>query len=233
MYFSKKDFLWGSLCFLFSVVFFCIAIPVSAFDADLETSIEKIDNTIPTNETINEENEETEEKSSNIKIIDLDSRDYSLLVSSVFSKYKKEEQEGAVEFLKHLDQYRFKIYQIIKRNEDLVKALEGFLSEVSEEEKQKYTEKIIKIKIDTEEQHKGIYPFVTDGAFLYDSLRLKYGLYKGLFSFIEKNVHSQRKEELDYIKTESLNTRSEISLVFTQLNKKVILNINEKEESSR
>ena len=126
-------------------------------------------------------------------VLSIADKDYSVLLSSLFGKVKKRVPEGAYNYTQDIDEYRARIAQGIKENNELTKILYTLIEYFPEKLKNGYQEEIDQHAIEAERLKMVIFPYKESDATLSDAVVQKYNLYT---SFTEWLLHHINKAVL-------------------------------------
>ena len=152
-------------------------------------------------------------------VISITNKDYGVLLSSLFGKVGKRVPEGAYNYTQDVDEYRARVAQGIKENNELTKILYTLIEYFPEKLKDGYQEEIDKYAIEAERLKMVIFPYIESDATLSDAVVEKYNLYT---SFTEWLLHHINKSsvisELNEIQEQSYALRKEIALLYIKIN---------------
>ena len=152
-------------------------------------------------------------------VISITDKDYSVLLSSLFGKVRRTVPEGAYNYAQDVDEYRARIAQGIKENNELTQILYTLIEKFPNKLKDGYQEEIDQHTIEAERLKIAIFPYIESDATLSYAIVEKYGLYT---SFTEWLLHHINKTsiigELNEIQRRSYALRKEIALLYIKIN---------------
>lgn len=152
-------------------------------------------------------------------IISIAEKDYSVLLSSLFGKVRKQVPEGAYNYIQDIDEYRARIAQGIKENNELTQILYTLIEKFPKKLKDGYQEEIDQHNAEAERLKIAIFPHIENDATLSYAVVEKYNLYT---SFTEWLLHHINRKsiisDLNEIQAESYALRKEIALLYTKIN---------------
>lgn len=152
-------------------------------------------------------------------IISIADKEYSVLISSLFGKVKKRVPEGAHDYARDVDEYRARIAQGIKENNELTKILHTLIENFPTKLKNGYQEEIDQHALEAERLKVAVFPYIESDAPLSYAIVQKYGLYT---SFTEWLLHHLNQKSiisnLNEIQEQSYALRREIALLFVKIN---------------
>lgn len=152
-------------------------------------------------------------------IISIAEKDYSVLLSSLFGKVRKQVPEGAYAYIRDVDEYRARIAQGIRENNELTQTLYTLIEKFPKKLENGYREEIDQHNAEAERLKLAIFPHIENDATLSYAVVEKYNLYT---SFTEWLLHHiNRKDiisDMHEIQAESYALRKEIALLYTKIN---------------
>ena len=152
-------------------------------------------------------------------IISIVGKDYSVLLSSLFGKVRKQVPEGAYSYVQDVDEYRVRIAQGIRENNELTQILYTLIEKFPKKLENGYREEIDQHNAEAERLKMAIFPHVENDATLSYAVVEKYNLYT---SFTEWLLHHINKKStistLNEIQAESYALRKEIALLYAKIN---------------
>ncbi|MCY4577307.1 MAG: hypothetical protein OXB96_02680 [Candidatus Kaiserbacteria bacterium] len=152
-------------------------------------------------------------------VISIANKDYSVLLSSLFGKVRKRVPEGAHNYIRDIDEYRARIAQGVKENNELTKILHALIEHFPEKLKSGYQEEINHHEVEAERLKIAIFPYIENDATLSYAVVEKYNLYT---SFTEWLLHHINKSsvvgDLNEIQGQSYALRKEIALLYIKIN---------------
>ncbi len=152
-------------------------------------------------------------------IISIAEKDYNVLLSSLFGKVRKQVPEGAYNYIQDVDEYRVRIAQGIRENNELTQILYTLIEKFPKKLENGYREEIDQHNTEAERLKIAIFPHIENDATLSYAVVEKYNLYT---SFTEWLLHHINRKgiisDLNEIQEESYALRKEIALLYTKIN---------------
>ena len=152
-------------------------------------------------------------------IISIAGKDYSVLLSSLFGKVKKQVPEGAHDYIQDVDEYRARIAQGIRENNELTQILYTLIEKFPKKLEDGYREEIDQHNTEAEKLKIAIFPHIENDATLSYAVVEKYNLYTSFTDWLLHHIN--RKSiigDLNEIQAESYALRKEIALLYTKIN---------------
>ena len=151
-------------------------------------------------------------------VISIADKEYDVLLSSLFGKVRKQVPEGAYAYIQDIDEYRARIAQGIKENNDLTQILYTLIEKFPKKMEQGYREEIDQHAVEAERLKVAIFPYIESDAALSYAVVEKYDLYT---SFTEWLIHYINKKntisELNDLQEQSYLLRKEIALLYIKI----------------
>ena len=152
-------------------------------------------------------------------VISIAGKDYNVLLSSLFGKMQKQVPEGAYDYIQDVDEYRARIAQGIKENNELTEILYTLIEKFPKKLESGYREEIDQHNTEAERLKVAIFPHIENDATLSYAVVEKYNLYT---SFTEWLLHHINRKsiigDLNEIQADSFMLRKEIALLYTKIN---------------
>ena len=152
-------------------------------------------------------------------IISIADKGYGVLLSSLFGKVGKKVPEGAHDYIRDIDEYRVRIAQGIKENNEMTQILYTLIENFPKKLADGYREEIDEKKMRAERLKIDVFPYIESDAALSYAVVEKYGLFT---SFTEWLVYYINKKsivgELNKVQKKSYTLRKEIALLYIKIN---------------
>ena len=152
-------------------------------------------------------------------VISIANKDYSVLLSSLFGKVRKSVPEGAYTYIQDIDEYRARIAQGIKENNELTQILYTLIEKFPKKLESGYREEIDEHKIEAERLKMDIFPHIESDASLSYAVVEKYGLHTSFTEWLVYRINQKSIiNELNKIQEKSYALRKEIALLYIKVN---------------
>ena len=157
--------------------------------------------------------------SDNQLIISIEGKDYSVLLSALFGKVGEQVPEGAYDYIQDVDEYRVRIAQGIRENNDLTEILYTLIEKFPKKLESGYREEIDQHNAEAERLKIAIFPHIENDAVLSYAVVEKYGLYTSFTEWLLYHINKNSViSDLNEIQAESYALRKEIALLYTKIN---------------
>ncbi len=160
----------------------------------------------------------------NTTIVNIEERDYNVLLSALFGRIDAAVDDDAFTFAREFDIYRMQIAQEVQYNAALLKAAHQVIGRFPEEARISYTEELIMLQELVATDWKSILPFVQNDTFLSDAIMHHYNLYEGWWRRLAGAAkHAQRHSWFQALQKNVDTTSEKIKALFTDVSKKVMV----------
>ena len=152
-------------------------------------------------------------------VISIADKEYSVLLSSLFGKVGKKVPEEAYTYSRDIDEYRARIAQGIKENNELTQILYTLVDKFPQKLADGYREEIDEHRIQAEKLKIAIFPYIESDAALSDAVIERYNLFPSLTEWLVYYINKKSViGELNKIQKKSYALRKEIALLYIKIN---------------
>lgn len=152
-------------------------------------------------------------------VVSIADREYDTLLSSLFGRVGRRVPEDVYEYIKDIDEYRVRIAQGIKENNELIQVLYSLTEDFPKGLKEECQEEIDSTKVKAEKLKIAIFPHIESDAFLSEAVTEKYELYLSFTEWLVSQISGRSTvSDLNNIQEESYNLRREITLLYMKIN---------------
>lgn len=151
-------------------------------------------------------------------VISVADKDYTVLLSSLFGKVGKQVPEGAYNYAQDVDEYRARIAQGIKENNELTRILYTLVENFPVKLKNGYQEEIDQHAVEADRLKIAIFPYIENDAALSYAIVEKYGLYTSFTEWFLYHINKKSViNDLNRLQEQSYALRKEIALLYIKI----------------
>lgn len=147
----------------------------------------------------------------------IENKDYSVLLSSLFGMVGRTVPDDAYNYIRDVDEYRFRVARAVEENHELVQALAAIIQDYPKQLADGYRDEIIEIKKNIRKHKTIILPYLESDAALSSIVQERYELYTSIVDRLLAPVQQEYSfAELQEIRKESSVLRREITVLYSR-----------------